>query len=79
VFSASACSIKHNHPDYTYPAASLTNGADWPKLAVTEELETAGATARTNADHNQADTDRLIARAAALRARAHRLRARAKP
>ncbi|MCO4823676.1 hypothetical protein OAC63_05800 [Amylibacter sp.] len=68
------CSIQDNNPDYEYPEGSEAKGPDWPELAVTSELESAGATVQSDAAENQTDADRLAARALALRARADRLR-----
>ncbi len=68
------CSIQDNRPDYEYPAGSEVKGADWPDLAVTSELEAAGSNVQERAQTNQAEADRLAARARALRARADRLR-----
>ena len=74
LFALAACSIQDNRSDYEYPAASDTSGADWPDLAVTSELESAGQSVTDKATENQAEADRLAARAIALRARAARLR-----
>lgn len=68
------CSIQDNRPDYEYPDASEPKGTEWPKLAVTSELESAGVTVKERAETNQVEADRLAARARALRARADRLR-----
>lgn len=68
-----ACSIKSNRPDYQYPEGSDATGADWPELAVTSELAAAGASVSRTAEDNQESTERLAARARALRARAARL------
>lgn len=68
-----ACSIKSNRPDYQYPDGSDATGADWPELAVTSELAAAGQGVTQTAKDNQAATERLAARARALRARAARL------
>ena len=70
----SACAIKDNRSDYEYPADSDVSGPDWPELAVTAELEEAGKSTTQTAAENQNATERLAARARALRARADRLR-----
>lgn len=74
ILALAGCSIQDNKPDYEYPEGSNANGPDWPKLAVTSELESAGTAVQSDAAENQTDADRLAARARALRARADRLR-----
>lgn len=71
----SACDIRSDRPDFTYPAASDVSGPDWPELAVTSELAAAGMAAQGNAEARAAEAARLAARARALKARAARLRA----
>ncbi len=68
------CSIQSNTPEYEYPAASDASGPDWPDLAVTSELVAAGQNTQTTASDNQAATERLAARARALRERVKRLK-----
>ena len=74
VFALAGCSIQSNRPDYQYPSQSDVSGTDWPKLAVTAELEAAGDTVKENAENNQIEAERLAARAKALKARAARLK-----
>ncbi len=74
ILALAGCSIQDNNPDYEYPEGSEASGPDWPELAITSELESAGASVQSDAADNQTDADQHAARAVALRARADRLR-----
>jgi hypothetical protein len=68
-----SCAIQSNEPDYQYPAASDTKGAQWPDLVVTADLRGANVALHASAAQNQQASDHLAARALALRERVKRL------
>jgi len=71
----SGCSIKGDVPDFKYPSRTDYSDQNWPELALTEDLMTAGETANADAQKAKTATDAIAARVAHLRARAAALRA----